>query len=129
MALRRCTVQITTRTNGNGTVLELNGRLMWGASLAELHNAVRDAALRHPSKIILNLANVTDADFGSIGELIKAYKHVKNQGGRLELMNLPDRVRILLDVAKLSPIFELSDGKQAVIVPAEQQLLQRQLCY
>ena len=122
-------MQITSRTNGNGTILELNGRLMNGTNLVDLRIAVRNAVLKHPSRIVLNFTNVTDVDFGSIGELIHAYKCVKNQGGRLVLMNLPERVRILLDTAKLTPFFEISDSKQAAIVNPVQQVLQRQLSY
>lgn len=121
-------MQITTRTNGNGAILELNGRLVRGMSQLELRNAVRDAALNRPPKIVLNFTNVTDVDFGTIGELINAFKHVRNRGGRLVLMNLPERVRILLDVAKLMPIFEVSDSKQAAIVNPGQQVPQHQSC-
>ena len=120
-------MQITASTNGNGTVLELNGRLVWGMSLVELRNAVRNAALGRPSRIALSFTNVTDVDFGSIGELINAFKHVRNQGGHLALMNLPERVRTLLDVAKLTPIFEVSDSNQAAIGNPEPPVPQRQL--
>ena len=120
-------MQIMTSKNGHGTVLELNGRLVWGMHLVELHNAVRDAARSHPSKIILDLANVTDADFSSIGELVKAYKHVKNQGGRLVLVKVPRRLRMMLDIAKLTQIFEVSEGKQAAIADPRQRARQCQL--
>jgi anti-anti-sigma factor len=121
-------MQITTKTSSNGTVLELNGRFVRGMDLVDLHNAVRDAARTHPSRIVLNLANVTDVDFGCIGELVKAFKHVKNQGGHLVLTNLPRRVGVLLETAKLMPIFEVSKGKQVTIVNSGQQMSQRQLC-
>ena len=51
-------MQITARTSGNYTILKLDGRLVLGGALMELRNAVRDAARKHPSRIILNLANV-----------------------------------------------------------------------
>ena len=121
-------MQITARTNGDGTILELNGKLVFGGDLIELRDAVRDATGKQPNKIILNLANVTYVDSCGIGELVSTFKHIKNQGGRLVLMNLPERVKILLDAAKLTPIFELSDGKQAAIVDPGRQVLQRRLC-
>jgi anti-sigma B factor antagonist len=106
-------MQITARTTGDHTVLELNGRFILGADLLELRNAVFDAAGRHPTKILLNLADVTYADSCGIGELVNMYKHVQSRGGRLVLTNLPRRIRILLDIAKLMPVFEVSDGEQA----------------
>ena len=104
-------MQITARTNGNGTVLELNGRLVMGRDLIELRDAVWDATGKHSKKIILNLAHVTYVDSCGVGELVNTFKHVKNQGARLVLAELPGRVRTLLDAAKLTPIFEVSESE------------------
>jgi len=60
-----------------------------------------------------------------IGEAVATYW--AGQGGRLVLMNLPERVRILLDVARLTPIFEVSDSKQAAIGSPEPRVPQRPL--
>ena len=122
-------MQITASANGSGTVLELNGKLVRRIDLVELRNAVRDAAGNHPSRIILNLANVTDANFDSIGELVNAFTHIKNLGGSLVLMNLPRRIRILLETAKLMRFFEVTDNDQALILNTGQRLPQRQLCF
>ena len=115
-------MQITARTNGNGTVLELNGNLVLGGGLTELRDAVRNATSSHPEKIVLNLARVTYVDSCGIGELVNTFKHVKEQGGRLVLTKLPERVRILLDAAKLTPIFDVSDRNPAKIVHSKQQV-------
>jgi anti-anti-sigma factor len=120
-------MQITAKTSGSsGTVLGLNGRLVLGANRVEFRNAVREAALKHPSRIVLDLAQVTDVDFSSVGELVEAFNHARHQGSRLALANLPRRVRILLDTAKLTPIFEVSDSKPATIAGSGQQVRQHQ---
>jgi anti-anti-sigma factor len=122
-------MQITARTINNGTVLELNGRLVLGGDLIDLRNAVRNAAGKHPSRIVLNLAKVTDVDFCSIGELVRAFTHIQNRGGNLVLMNLPRRIRILLDKAQLTNVFEVSDREQVAITDTKLQLPFHQLCY
>ena len=121
-------MQITARTDINDTVLELNGRLVVGTDVIELREAVRDAAARHPEKVILNLAKVTYADSCGVGELVTALKHVKNQGGRLILANLPERIRILLDTAQLMKVFEVSNSEQITIVNPGRSVPRRCLC-
>ncbi len=120
-------MQITTRTGCNCTVLELNGRLVLGEDQIELRNAVRDAAAQHSSKIILNLSKVTYADSCGIGELVSAFTHLKSLGGCLVLTDLPKRVRILLDRAKLTTVFEISDSEQAAMANSMQEASLHQL--
>ena len=104
-------MQITARTSGNCTVLELSGKLVLGKDQIELRNAVRNATEKNPSKIILNLAKVTYVDSCGIGELVNTYTHLKNLGANLALTDLPRKVRILLDIARLTPIFGISNGE------------------
>jgi anti-sigma B factor antagonist len=125
---RRCTMQITARTGGNSTILDLNGRLVLGGSLTELRNAVRDATGKHPEKLILNLGNVTYIDSCGIGELVTALKHVRSRGGRLVLTNLPRRVKILLDTAQLMKVFEVTDGERLSVINSKQQIPQQLCC-
>ena len=121
-------MQIATRTIGNHTILELNGRLVLGMDLEDLRSAVRDASGTHPKKIILNMANITYVDSCGIGELINAFKHVKKQGGRLVLTNLPRKVKILLDTAQLMKVFEVSESEQAAIIDPRGTIPQSQIC-
>ena len=122
-------MQITAKTSGNYTVLKLDGRLVLGMDLEDLRNAVRDAPGKHPKKIILNLANITYVDSCGIGELINAFKHIKNQGGRLVLTNLPKRVKILLDTAQLTKVFEVSESEQTATINPKQTMPQHQMCF
>ena len=122
-------MQITARTSGSYTILKLDGRLVLGMDLEDLRNAVHDVPGKHPKKIILNLANVTYVDSCGIGELINAFKHVKNCGGRLILTNLPRKIKILLDTAQLTKVFEVSESEQAAIINPSQKMPQHQMCY
>jgi len=122
-------MQITVRTSGNYTILKLDGRLVLGMDLEDLRNAVRNVLGEHPQKIILNLANVTYVDSCGIGELINAFKHIKNRGGHLILTSLPRKIRILLDTAQLTKVFEVSESDQAAIIAPRQKMPQHQMCY
>ncbi len=121
-------MQITVRNSGNYTILKLDGRLVLGTDLEDLRNAVRNVPGRHPKKIILNLADVTYMDSCGIGELITVFKHVKNHGGHLILTNLPRKIKILLDIAQLTKVFEVSESDQAAIINPRQKMPEHQMC-
>jgi len=100
-----------------------------GTDTIELRDAVRDAARDNPHKIILNLAKVTYVDSCGIGELISNFTHVRSLGGRLALTDLPEKVRILLDIAKLLPIFEILDSEPAAAEDSQESALLPQMCH
>ena len=52
-------------------------------------------------------------DSSGLGELVKSYTTVKNQGGQLKLVNLSDRVRDLLKATSLILIFEVHPDEPA----------------
>ncbi len=112
-------MKITARASGNCTILDLYGQLVVGADTRELRDAVREAAGNHPQKIVLNLAKVTYVDSCGIGELVCSFSHVGKLGGKLVLMHLPKRVKTLLAIAKLAPIFEIFDSEQAAIADSQ----------
>ena len=121
-------MKITARASGNCTILELDGRLIMGSDTMELRHAVREAARNNPQRIILNLAKVTYADSCGIGELVSSYSHIKGLGGNLVLTDLPGRVRNLLVIAKLVPIFEICDSEQAAIADSQENVLPCGMC-
>ncbi len=121
-------MKITTRFSGNCAILELDGRLIYGPDAKELGNAVREVTKNNPRKVILNLSKVTYADSCGIGELVSAYMHVKSLGAKLALTSLPQRVRNLLHIAKLDPIFEIFDDEQAVFADSQEAILLQRMC-
>jgi len=109
-------VEITTRTKGGCTVLDLNGKLVLGPATRELRDRVREAAKKDPNRIILNLREVNYADSCGIGELVSSYSHVKSQGGKLVLLDPPSRVMSLLLLTKLETVFEIFEDEQTAIM-------------
>ncbi|MBZ5494941.1 MAG: STAS domain-containing protein [Acidobacteriia bacterium] len=108
-------MNITMRTVGKGVILDCSGRITVGAGTTTVRNAVRDAIRGGSKKIVLNLENVEYADSSGIGELVSSFTHVQSQGGKLVLLNLPKRIRDLLIITKLMPVFEVfSEEKTAL---------------
>jgi anti-sigma B factor antagonist len=121
-------MQVTTRNIGNSAILELNGRLVIGMDILDLREGVRAAICQNRSKIILNLAKVSYADSCGVGELVRTLTHLKKIGVGLVLMDLPPKVRILLETAQLIPAFEISESNKAEITTCTQQVSLPQLC-
>jgi len=81
-----------------------------------VRNAVRDALEGGAGKIVLNLAGVSYIDSAGIGELVSSLTHVRNQGGKLVLLNLNKKTHQLMVVTKLITVFEVFEDEKWALV-------------
>ncbi len=100
-------VELNYRQIGDVSVVDVSGRITLGDGSSTLRNALREMGGKGQKKILLNLAGLTYIDSSGIGELVSAYATLANQGGRLKLLNLTDRVKDLLLLTKLYTVFEV----------------------
>ena len=56
---------------------------------------------------ILDLNGVTFIDSSGLGALVACCSTIRKQGGTLKLIQVPDKVKSLLDLTKLTDFFEL----------------------
>jgi anti-sigma B factor antagonist len=110
---------IQIRNTGDVRILDFSGKITLGEGTQSLRNAVRNALESGTKKIILNLKEVSYLDSSGLGELMRAYTSVTNGGGRLKLLHVTERIRELLLVAKLLPLFEVYDDEKTAIVSFE----------
>jgi anti-sigma B factor antagonist len=61
--------------------------------------------------LLINLADVSTIDSSGIGELVSAYTTVTNRGGSLKLLNLPAKVRDILQITQLVTVFDIFDDE------------------
>ena len=105
--------EITERKEDGVVVLDLSGDLVFGDAPAKLRTRVRDCLRDGTTNITLDFANTGHLDSSGIGEMISALTAVNREGGRLQLMNLSERIHWLLKISKLTEIFEiLSEDEQ-----------------
>ena len=100
-------MQITTRHLGDIAVLDISGRITLGEGNIMLRDLVRDLTDKGTRKIVLNLGEVQYIDSSGIGELVKTHTTVRNQGGQLRLANLSKRVSDLLQMTRLTAVFDI----------------------
>lgn len=97
----------TTRQIGDVAVLDISGRITLGEGNVMLREIVRGLVDKGNKKIVLNLGEVQYIDSSGIGELVKTHTTVRNQGGQLRLVNLNKRVNDLLQMTRLSAVFDI----------------------
>lgn len=117
-------MQTVTRTVGEVTVVDVSGRITVGEGNLMLREIVRDLVEKGNKKIVLNLAEVTYVDSSGVGELVKALTSVRTQGGRFKLANLHPRVHELLQMTRLSTVFEIEKDEASAVKSMNQQASQ-----
>lgn len=108
-------MQTATRSVGDVTVLDISGRITLGEGNVMLREIVRDLAAKGQKAIVLNLGEVHYIDSSGLGELVKAHTTIRNQGGQLKLANLNKRVDDLLQMTRLSAVFDIQKDEASAI--------------
>ncbi len=108
-------MKIETRTVGDVFILDCSGKITLGEGTMAVRNTVRDILKNGGRKIILNLADVNYIDSSGIGELVSSFTTVTNQGGKLTLLNLTNKIQELLAITKLLTVFSVYDDEKAAI--------------
>lgn len=104
-------MKITTREFDQVVILDITGRIVLGDELETLRGGVQTLLAQGKKKIILNLAEVNYIDSSGVGELVRSFTSVRNQGGELKLLNLTQKVHDILHVTKLYTVFDIRDDE------------------
>jgi anti-sigma B factor antagonist len=103
------------RQVGRVTVLDVSGRITLGEGNVMLREIVSDLAEKGNNSILLNLGEVVYVDSSGIGELVKAHATIRNKGGVLKLTNLNKRVHDLLQMTRLSSVFDIEKDEVSAL--------------
>lgn len=108
-------VQISSRTAGDVTIVDVAGKITLGEGSSALRDKVKELSASGIKKMLINLGDVNYIDSSGIGELVSAFTTVSNSGGALKLLNLTKRVQDLLQITKLYTVFEVFDSEDAAL--------------
>jgi anti-sigma B factor antagonist len=108
-------MQTTTRHVGDVAIVDILGRITLGEGNAMLREIVRELMEKGNRKIVLNLAEVQYIDSSGLGELVKTQATVRNQGGQLRLVNLNKRIKDLLQMTRLSGVFDIEEDEASAL--------------
>jgi|WetSurMetagenome_2_1015567.scaffolds.fasta_scaffold104470_1 anti-sigma B factor antagonist len=106
---------IQMRSVGDIRILDLSGKITLGEGTMSLRKAVRNVLENGTKDVILNLREVNYIDSSGLGELMRTYSSVNENGGRLKLLHITKRIGELLEVAKLVSFFDSYNDEKAAI--------------
>lgn len=108
-------IELSTRQSDDITIVDLKGRITLGDGSVAVRETVHDLLSKGRRRILLNLGDVNYIDSSGLGELVSAYTTAKKQGGELKLLNLTKKVSDLLQITKLSTVFDVKDDEALAI--------------
>ncbi len=108
-------MKISTRYQGDVTVLDLEGRITIGEGDVQLRGAVLDALDDGREKLLLNLDNVKAMDSSGLGELIRCKTTCARRDAEIKLLNVNLKVYKLLTMSQLIGVFEMFDDEDKAI--------------
>jgi anti-sigma B factor antagonist len=108
-------MNITTRYEGDVTVLDLEGRITIGEGDVQLRGAVLDALEDNRDKLLLNLAGVKAMDSSGLGELIRCKTTCARRDAEIKLLNVNLKLYKLLTMSQLIGVFEMFDDEEKAI--------------
>ncbi len=106
-------LRLNTRQVDAVKVIDLSGKITLGTESAQLRQTIRDLVSEGNNKILLNLGDVSYVDSVGLGQLVSSLTTVSREGGQLKLLSLTRRVHDLLQITKLTTVFEIfnDEGK------------------
>jgi anti-sigma B factor antagonist len=108
-------LEITQRRVGDVTIVELDGQLVLDDSDIPLRDHVNRLVAEGRVKIIVDMRNVTRLDSAGIGMLVSKYLTASGKGGSLKLLQPTVHSRYLLEITKLSTVFEIFESEEDAI--------------
>ena len=88
-------------------LVDLRGRITLGPETEAVRSKLKELLAAGHRHLILNLGEVTYLDSVGLGTLISGYTSARNAGGNLKLLHLPRGVQQLLQITRLSTVFEI----------------------
>jgi anti-sigma B factor antagonist len=108
-------MRIVERRIGDITILQLIGRLELEDGDIILRDTINRLVEAGRAKIVLDMKDVTRLDSAGIGMLVSKYLTCKRGGGSLKLLHPTERTDHLMDVTKLTTVFEIYEDEEAAI--------------
>jgi len=106
-------VYVVEKIIGDLMVLDVRGQITLGDETSALREKTKSLVDAGHTKIIVDLAEVNYIDSAGLATLVSLYTSARRQGGDVKLLRLTNRVRGLLQITRLSTVFEIYDDLEA----------------
>jgi anti-sigma B factor antagonist len=106
-------MEVQTKKLGNLAVLSVQGRIVRGQT-ARLKDAVLNQS--DVSMVVIDLARVSTIDAGGLGAMLELRERTESRGIEFRLKNVTKLVRQVLEITRLTSVFEILPERAAVQV-------------
>jgi anti-sigma B factor antagonist len=103
-----------TREVGRVTIVRCNGRIVAGSESESLRAHVA-WLLRTRCRIVLHLAEVGFVDSSGLGTMVRALTSARQARGDLKLCNVPEHMRKVLDLTRLTTVFDTHESEEKAV--------------
>ncbi|HEY1528591.1 MAG TPA: STAS domain-containing protein [Candidatus Angelobacter sp.] len=107
--------QVSGREVDDVSVIEVSGRITIGDGSVAVRERISQALEKGIKKILLDLHGVGYVDSSGLGELVRTYTSVRGQGGQMKLVNPSQRVKDLLQMTRLSAVFDIQSDEASAL--------------
>ena len=106
---------IRERQAGSVTVLELSGRVTMGPVIQEIDEKLQSLIADGHLALLVDCGQVDKIDSQGNQALVRGFISVRKRGGKLKLLNLPPRIREVLQITRLLPIIESFENEDLAL--------------
>lgn len=106
---------VEKRRHGLHTILRVEGIVRMGESAQFLAQTLEKLLNEESGNVLVDLARINYIDSTGIGELVGYFGKFREKERRLILVQPADRIRKLLEIAKLDNIFPTYDDLDAAL--------------
>ena len=108
-------MRVIERRIGDVTILQLIGRLELETGDLILRDTINRLVDDGQVKVVLDMKEVTRLDSAGIGMLVSKYLTVRRAGGTIKLLHPTERTDHLMDITKLTTVFQVFDDEASAV--------------
>jgi len=108
-------MRVIERRIGDVTILQLIGRLELETGDIILRDTINHLVEEGQVKLVLDMKDVTRLDSAGIGMLVSKYLTVRRAGGTIKLLHPTERTDHLMDITKLTTVFQVFDDEASAV--------------
>ncbi len=106
---------IHERTEGDVTILELEGKFLGGPETMEIHFMVKELIDNGRNQIVFDMSRTRLLNSSALGVIVSCVVSLRDANGNLKLCCLKDRMKGLFKVTDIISIFEVYDSLGAAL--------------
>jgi anti-sigma B factor antagonist len=108
-------MQFTAKEQQGVTVISLSGNVLGGPDANALNDQLRSLLDKKKTHVIIDLGDVQFINSSGLGMLIGGMSTMRKGGGELKLARASKKVQNLLEMTKLTTLFDVHETVKAAV--------------